>query len=149
MALTLPNLQPGRVYRRCEIEQFVGHQHGTSDFDIANAQFPRDLTTWEADLQLWRAGDEVLVQYQVFPIDRFKRLILELESTFNQHHDHLQRVAAIKQVILKGDVVFPVFLQQNDSQHRLIEGMHRAVALFRLGSPALPAFLTGYSDWFK
>ena len=52
-------------------------------------------------------------------------------------------------ILLDGRPFYPVFLQQNDPRRRIIEGMHRAVALLQLESPCLPAFLTGYRNWFS
>jgi ribosomal protein S18 acetylase RimI-like enzyme len=78
----------------------------------------------------------------------FETQVRELEATFNSHEEHRRRVQAIVEILLDGRPFYPVFLQQNDPRRRIIEGMHRAVALLQLESPCLPAFLTGYRNWF-
>lgn len=148
MRLNMPKLEEGRVYRRAEVESYIGLQTGTSDFDVVDLHFPRHLETWQHDGRGWRDGEEMLLQYQVFPMAEFKPQLWELADTFSRHEEHQGRVEAIVEVLTSGKPVFPVFLQQNDPQRRIIEGMHRAVALFHLGSPCLPAFLTGYLNWF-
>lgn len=148
MPLNMPKLDEGRIYRRAEVESYIGMQDGTSDFDVVNAHFPRSLETWHADCLGWRDDEEMLLQYHVYPLVKFKQQIVELANTFDQFEDHRNRIDAVVETFLRGELVYPVFLQQNDPQQRIIEGMHRSVALLQLGCPCLPVFLTGYGNWF-
>jgi GNAT superfamily N-acetyltransferase len=144
----MPRLDEGRVYHRAEVEQYIGKQDGTSDYDVAAIHFPRNLQTWVHDFRGWRDGEEMLLQYQVYPMAEFKEQLGGLEKAFDRHDEHHNRVQAIVEALLGGERFYPVFIQQNDSQRRIIEGMHRAVALVQLESFCLPAFLTGYRNWF-
>jgi hypothetical protein len=146
--LNMPKLGEGQIYRRAEVERYIGTQDGTSDFDVAKAHFPRSLESWHTDCRGWRDDDEMLLQYQVYPLARFKQQIVGLAKTFEQFDEHRNRIEAVVEIFKRGDLVYPVFLQQNDPQQRIIEGMHRSVALLQLECPCLPAFLTGYGNWF-
>ena len=148
MPIQMPKLDEGRVYRRAEVEQYLGKQDGTSDYDVAALHFPRNLQTWEHDFRGWRDAEEMLLQYRVYPMADFEEQFRELEEAFTPHADHRRRIQAIVEVLLDGKPFYPVLLQQNDPRRRIIEGMHRAVALLQLESPCLPAFLTGYRNWF-
>jgi ribosomal protein S18 acetylase RimI-like enzyme len=148
MSLRMPKLEEGRVYRKEEVAEYIGLQDGSSDYNVAVIHFPRNLKTWEHDFRGWRAEEEVLLQYQVYPLADFEDQLRDLEEGFNKDEKHRRRVQAIADILLQGQPVFPVFMQQNDPQRRIIEGMHRAVALKQLESPCLPAFLTGYRNWF-
>jgi hypothetical protein len=148
MQLNMPKLDEGRIYRRAEVESYIGKQDGTSDFDVVKAYFPRSLETWHTDGRGWRDGEEMLLQYGVYPLAGFNHQILELADTFGQFDEHRKGIEIIVEAFLRGDLVYPVFLQQNDPQQRIIEGMHRSVALWQLGCPCLPVFLTGYGNWF-
>jgi GNAT superfamily N-acetyltransferase len=149
MSIHMPNLEEGRIYRRVEVEAYIGNQTGTSDYDVAAAHFPRNLQTWETDFRGWRDGEEMVLQYQIFPLSVFKKKLWELESTFARHDEHQKRVEVIVKCLRRGEPVYPVFLQENDLERRIIEGNHRAVALLQLESHCLPAFLTGYRNWFE
>jgi GNAT superfamily N-acetyltransferase len=145
----MPKLEEGRVYRRAEVEQYLGEQDGTSDFIIvATLPFPRHLDTWQTDVRGWRPDEEILLQYRVYPVADFGGQLREREATFHAHEEHRRRVQAIVELLLAGSPVYPVILQENDPQRRIIEGRHRGVALWQLESPYLPAFLTGYRNWF-
>jgi hypothetical protein len=148
MELSLPRLETGRVYHRNEVDPYISYQTGASNFDIVYLQFPRFLETWDSDLWQCRNGEEMLLQYQLFDMDGLEQAIKKLEAIFDSHEEHRRRVENIGQVLSTGAPVFPAFMQQNDPQYRIIEGMRRAVALLRLGSRTLPTFLMGYSDWF-
>lgn len=146
--LNMPRLEEGRIYRRAEVENYVGTQTDTSDFGVVDLHFPRNLETWQHEGRAWRDGEEMLLQYHVYPMAEFKPQLWELADTFSRHEGEQSRVEAIVDILTRGEPVYPVLMQQNDPQRRIIEGMHRAVALFHLGSPCIPAFLTGYRNWF-
>jgi GNAT superfamily N-acetyltransferase len=148
MRISVPKLEDGRIYGRTEVEQYIGTQSGTSDFDVMASHFPRNLQTWEHNPRGWRPDEEILLQYQVLPISVFEGQLLKLDEEFSRNEDHRKRVEAIVSCLLDGARVYPVFLQENDFERRIIEGMHRSVALHRLNSRCLPAFLTGYQNWF-
>ncbi len=153
--LHYPSLTPGHVYNREEVRPYVGDQQGTSDWDVAFSHFPRDLRTWDDDLSGWRDKEPYLVQYAVYPLEDFAEQITDLQQAFlecpdakrrEEEHSRIRRIVGL---LRQGEVVYPVFLQRNDHSKRIIEGMHRAIALMQLRSPWLPAFLMGYRDWFE
>jgi hypothetical protein len=148
MMITMPKLEEGRLYHREEVGDYLGFQTGSSNFDVAALRFPKNLLTWEDDPLAWRNGEEILLQYQVFPMDALKSQVRSLDATFWELEAERKRVEAIIEILHNGEPLFPVLMQQNDPQRRVIEGMHRSVALLRLESPCLPAFLMGYRAWF-
>ena len=148
MAVRSPKLEEGRVYHREEVVEYIGDQSGTSDFDVMKSHFPRSLDCWEADPRAWRDGEEILLQYRVFPMEDFKEQMRSLEKTYMQHDSERQRVDAIVETLQSGKPLFPVLMQRDDPQRRISEGYHRAVALWWLESACLPAFLAGYRNWF-
>jgi len=149
MTLNMPWLEEGRIYQQSEVEDYIGFQTGTSDFVLVEQHFPRNLETWEHDGLGWRDGEEMLLRYLVYPMTEFMNQLWELADTFAMHEEHQKRVDKIIKHLTDGEWVFPVFLQQNDPQKRIIEGMHRAVALFHLESHCIPTFLSGYGNWFS
>lgn len=148
MTIQMPLLEEGRIYRRSDVTSYIGTQTGTSDFDVMALHFPRNLVTWEHDGRGWRDGEEVVLQYQVFPMAALKEQIWQLEESFCQRDDHRKRIDEIVEYLLSGSPVYPVLMQENDPQRRIIEGMHRAVALMQIESHCIPAFLAGYRNWF-
>jgi GNAT superfamily N-acetyltransferase len=148
MPINMPQLEEGRIYKRSEVESYIGTQTGTSDFDVMALHFPRNLDTWEHDGRGWRDGEEIVLQYRVFPMAELKPQIWLFEESFRQQENHRQRVERIVEVLLGGNPVYPVFMQENDPQRRIIEGMHRSVALMQIESHCIPAFLAGYLNWF-
>ena len=148
MTIQMPLLEEGRIYRRSDVTSYIGTQTGTSDFDVMALHFPRNLVTWEHDGRGWRDGEEVVLQYQVFPMAALKEQIWQLEESFCKRDDHRKRIEEIVESLLGGSPVYPVLMQENDPQRRIIEGMHRAVALMQIESHCIPAFLAGYRNWF-
>lgn len=149
MNLRLPDLEDGRVYRQQQVAEYIGFQDGSSDFNVVFSHFPRDLKTFEsAVVSPERVGEEMFLQYRTFALSAFIAQIRRLETLFVPLEKDLSRIETIEEKLLSGDCVFPVFIQHNDPQRRIIEGMHRCVALFRLQSPVLPTFVTGYREWF-
>ena len=90
MPIQTPRLEEGRVYRRAEVEQYLGKQDGTSEYDVAAIHFPRNLETWQTDLMAWRNSEEMLLQYQIYPMADFEEQLRELEEVFTRHADHRQ-----------------------------------------------------------
>ncbi len=148
MPITMPKLEEGRVYHREEVADYIAEQSGTSDFVVMDLHFPIRLDNFEHDPSCWRDGEEILLQYRVFPMDDFRLQICLLVETYRQHRAEWQRVEVIVKLLQAGASFFPVILQQNDPKLRIVEGYHRAAALFSLSSCCLPAFLAGYRDWF-
>lgn len=146
--LRLPELEDGRLYRRLEVEEYFGDQDGSSDFNVVFSHFPRSLVTWEHDFRQWRDGDEMLLLYRTISTVRLETQIRAFEAAFSPLEKERDRVGEIEKLLRNGNVVFPVFMQLNDPQMRIIEGMHRSVALLRLQCSIVPAFLTGYREWF-
>lgn len=141
MAVKFPELEEGRVYHRKEVAEYIGDQRGSSDFDVMKAHFPRSLDNFEYDPKAWRDGEEILIQYRVFQMKDFKERMWSLADTYRKHDSEWQRVDAIVKTLQSGKPLFPVLMQQNDTQRRICEGHHRAVALLWLESYCLPAFL--------
>jgi hypothetical protein len=128
--------------------------------------FPwRDSGPFKHDSKRYRLGEPVLLQFRVFSLIEFDAQLQGFERRFNEH-DALRdqgrsieslawrperdrdRVQKIMEKLESGESIFPVFVQQNDPQRRIVEGMHRAVAVRLLGGEKLPVFLAGYRDWF-
>ncbi len=150
MTVIMPRLEEGRVYHRQEVEDYIGWQTGTSNFDVMKAHFPRSLDTFEHNQRGWRNGEEILLQYRVFTVeDALKAQIQSLVQLFMQHEAEWKRVDVISEMLQRGNTVYPVLMQQDDPQRRIIEGNHRAAALYTLECSCLPAFLAGYRNWFS
>jgi GNAT superfamily N-acetyltransferase len=147
MSVMIPELEEGRVYHAEEVAKYIGTQSGTSDFVVAGLHFPKNLKTWEHDCTAWRDREEILLQYKVFAIEEFKLQFWERAECMKRSGEW-ERVERIVEILEKGDPLFPVLMQKNDPQHRIIEGHHRSIALLWLGSNCLPAFLLGYKNWF-
>jgi ribosomal protein S18 acetylase RimI-like enzyme len=148
MTVRMPKLEEGKVYHREEVAPYIGTQSDRSDFDVAALHFPRNLRTWEADVLAWRDREEILLQYMVFDLTEFKEQIRAIETDYMKREDHRERVEAIVEKLMQGNPFYPVLMQQNDLQRRIIEGQHRSIALLRLESECLPTFLMGYGNWF-
>ncbi len=146
--IAMPKLEEGRLYHREEVGDHLGFQTGSSNFDIAALHFPRNLDTWDFDFYARQKGAEILLRYRVFSMDALKPQLRSLEATFWEHETERKRVETIIAILQNGGPVLPVLMQQNDPKRRVIEGMHRSVALLQLESYCLPAFLMGYRNWF-
>lgn len=143
----LPDLTPGRIYCRHEVEHYFGDQQGSSDYDIVRIGFPRNLTTFECTVLGWK-DEEIVLQYRLLNAEVLAPRRESLEAQFIEKPEHEARVRAIQLLLNRGEPAFPVFFQQNDPQFRVLEGNHRLVALGRLNTPVIPAFCVGYRDWF-
>jgi GNAT superfamily N-acetyltransferase len=147
--IMMPKLEEERVYHRDEVAAYIGTQEGSSDYTIAELRFPRNLKTWEPDVTAWRDGEEILLQYTVFPMEDFKeQLGPRLAECWERKNDEWNRVERIVEILENGNPFFPVLMQKNDRERRIVEGHHRSMALLSLESDCLPAFLLGYRNWF-
>ncbi len=155
MIPNLPNLEEGRIYRRDEVSEYIGEQTGSCDYNVFKSGFPIDIETRKDDHKRYRGDKEILLQYTVLPMSTLVQQIRKNEKTYSQDSnetrriEHLDRIEKIQELLIKGDPVFPVFIQMDDPQHDIREGTHRSIALLRLNSPVVPAFLAGYPDWFE
>ena len=61
MPLNMPKLDEGRIYSQTEVENYIGTQDGTSDFDVVELHFPRNIQTWEHVGRGWRDGEKMLL----------------------------------------------------------------------------------------
>ncbi len=127
MVVRFPKLEEGRIYHREEVIEYIADQSGTSDFDVMKLHFPRSLDRWEADLNAWRDGEEILLQYHVFLMEDFKEWMWSLAETYTQSDSERQRVDAIVETLQSGKPLFPVLMQQNDPQRRI---SYRDIPLF-------------------
>jgi len=160
--LQMPVLEEGRIYSRDEVKDYICvDNEGSNDFNLMFAHFPRNLNTFEFDLEQYRRDEAAFLQYQVFSLGNFAGQIQEIQVAFDkldalrQQGKELRRpemdrdrVRLIIEKLQRREMIYPVFIQKNDPQRRIIEGMHRIVALWQLGSPHFPAYLVGYRDWF-
>ena len=148
MAVTMPKLEEGRVYHREEVADYIAAQDGSSDFDVMAIHFPWSLDGFQHNPSGCRDGKEILLQYRVFLMEDLIPQVWSLIETYRQHEAEWQRVEAIVRLLEDGAPFFPVMLQQNDPQRRIVEGNHRAAAMRWHGGDCLPAFLAGYRNWF-
>ena len=148
--LRMPLLEDGRVYSRDEVAGYIGSHCGKCEYDFVLLGFPRDICDWELGLDhdRYRAGEAMVLQYRVFAIAEFIDQLREKKKRYQARAGEWQRVRETVERLSRGEPVYPVYLQQNDPLKRIIEGNHKAVALLELGSQQLPAFVTGYRDWF-
>jgi hypothetical protein len=151
MRLTMPNLEIGNLYCEAEVRHlFVDHGGGSTDWGRVKVRFPWRLDDpRNDDMERFRSNDEMVVQYEELPITAILEQIRHLQSVFEAKPMERQRIEAIKDKYGRNEPVYPVFLQGNDSQNRISEGMHRAVALLESGATIIPIFRTGYRDWFR
>jgi hypothetical protein len=162
--LKMPSLEPGRIY---QAEDLVDHLYvdgdGTSDYNLTSQQFPFKKSAGRLvhDALSSRPNEAMVVRYQVLALSDFNTQLRDLEQLFERgdaqrdagtvirrREKECDRVQIIADKLLRGEVIYPVFIQQNDPYRRIIEGNHRAVALYRLGWNQLPVLFAGYADWF-
>ena len=146
----MPDLTVGQLYSQAEVQHlFVDHGGGSTDWGRVKVRFPWPLDDQDGhDHENFRGDDEMVVQYVELPIAELLGQIHELKRTFAARPDECQKIEVIKGMYAKGAPVFPIFVQSNDPQQRICEGMHRAVALLECGSETISAFRTGYRGWF-
>ena len=95
----------------------------------------------------WRQDEEVLYEYRVCDTEVFRPQIEELRTVFRQSCDEWSRVLKIMGVLQCCEFAFPIFTQLNDPQQRIVEGMHRSVAMLELSAESLPVLRVKYADW--
>ena len=163
----LPDLQEGSIYQQADVRDYIYiDSDGCSDYDLTAQNFPLSVgEKLEADLLSCRQNEKMFVEYQVFPILELEDELQKLEERFKRNdakrdegttkfspgfrmEKERDRVQRIVEMLLRGDVIYPVFIQKNDPHRRIIEGGHRALAIKQLGWGQLPTFLAGYRDWF-
>lgn len=144
MILRLPDLRPGVTYTFQEVEPFVA----ADDLRLVNVGFPKHLEEWPSeDILGYRPNEPVLLEYHVLPIQVLEQTILEWHKLFDESQDHKGRVAEIANRLQGGEMALPVFVQKNDPHKRIVEGFHRAVAMWLLNSAEVPVLYTKYADW--
>lgn len=149
MSVLLPDLVEGRIYSASEVEQYIGEQDGTSDYDLIVNQFPRSLDSSDIDFDNWQDGDEVLLRYELPPVQIFdEQLVIFRQRTSSSPSDRA-RVHAILDRLKAGECALPVFIQHNDPRQRILEGTHRIVAWSEIGLNPVPVFVAGYRNWFS
>jgi PAS domain-containing protein len=146
MGILLPNLVEERIYRREEVEGYIGENEGTSDYLLIRYNFPFDPVRRSVTLTGWRAEGIIDLKYRVFRLRDLEAQILERQALFLGRPEHRAKVDAIRSLLEQGQPVFPVFIYEIDPQQEIREGNHRAVALLELGSEFLPAFLPCYRE---
>jgi hypothetical protein len=148
--LRMPELVIAQIYQEADVKHLVlDHGKGSTDWGRVRVRFPWPLDDWLGhDHENFRHDEEMVVQYWEFQIANLEEQIRERQADFAQRGER-QKIEAILRLYENGEPVFPVFMQSNDPQQRICEGMHRAVALFESGSLKLPAFRTAYPSWFK
>ena len=143
MIVTLPDLEPGRTYKRTELAHLVPED----DLLQATNCFPTDIECWPIkDIQLWRRDGEVLFEYTEMDIRDALIDIQTLWRDFERRPDHRIRVEKIKRLLETEKPAWPVFIQKNDPHKRIVEGRHRSVAMMELLVPRLPVLLSKYAD---
>jgi hypothetical protein len=150
MQLKMPGLNVGKIYHESDVKHlFVDHGGGSTDWGRVKVRFPWRLDDLRSDdMEKFRRDDEMVVQYTEAPIAELSKQIHGLQRDFSTIPEERRRIDAIKATYAGGELVFPVFVQSNDPQQRICEGMHRAVALLECGAETIPMFRTGYRDWF-
>jgi hypothetical protein len=147
----MPKLELGKVYEAHEVEKYTIQPDGTNDYNLAIGSFPHDLS--DKDLacnnQAFQPGEKVLLKYLVLDLADFRTEIEQLSTIFRRQPAHWERVTKIVKVLTDGHTFHPVFVQRDAIRKRILEGMHRAVALLEMGSQVLPTFILGYRNWLQ
>jgi hypothetical protein len=165
--LKMPELEEGRVYQREDVLGYICVDgEGRSDYDLTNLHFPLKVgENHEQDPLSHLADERMLLQYRILPLVEFEGQLEGVEASFAENDSLRDKGAALPPLgfrperdtdrtrriidkLLCGAVIYPVFIQKNDPQRRIIEGNHRALALKQLRWRQLPAFLVGYRNWF-
>jgi hypothetical protein len=142
--IKLPPLEVGRTYRAVEVAAHVAED----DLEIAILGFPRDLARWpHADMLSYRPDEEVLFDYDIWDISLIRPQVEDLRVTFKGVPEQWERVSRIMGRFERGEAAYPIFVQLNDPERRICEGMHRAVAMLELGVSRVPVLQAKYGDW--
>lgn len=79
------------------------------------------------------------------PINRFISQIEEMEASYPLFPKELKRTQRIIQEINKSSILFPVYIDRNDSSLFVMEGRHRLVAFKRMGFSVIPVAVVSYA----
>ncbi|MEZ6143286.1 MAG: hypothetical protein R3B84_22190 [Zavarzinella sp.] len=140
----MPQLEVGRTYRWDELTGVV-HDEDLGPLSIG---FPKSIEYWpHEDILNCRPDEKFVFEYAEWPVERLKSHITENRELFMSHTYHRDRIQTIKNLLVQGEPVFPIFVQKNDPMNRIVEGMHRSVAFYELGADFIPVLLTKYADW--
>jgi hypothetical protein len=144
MKIRLPPLQIGKTYKASDLTQMLSED----ELERASIGFPSDIQQWpNTDILRYRPDEEIVFDYVVMPIGVLRPQIVDLRRLFRTKEDDWCRVRRIKELLERGEVAWPVFIQKNDPEKRITEGMHRSVAMLQLSIGQLPVLLSKYQDW--
>lgn len=152
----LPELAVGGTFSKEQVLQYIAQQWDSQvdDYWQATHTFPRkserrDHCDWTK--KRLNSGRAIVMEYHEFPITRFVGLIAQLRQTRRSLHD-LERIDAIKALLLDGKPAFPVWIDQhlvNLDPPAVVEGKHRLMAFAQLDLPMVPVFLLKYAEGEK
>ena len=144
MFLKMPDLIEGSTYTLEEAKPYVAED----DLKLIQIGFPKSIKNWpNEDLLQWRSNEPILFEYRKVLILEFESQIQEYYRLYQKSVGHDERVRSIIKKLERGETAYPVFVQKNDPQLRISEGMHRAVAMWLLKAQFIPTFLTKYKCW--
>jgi hypothetical protein len=82
--------------------------------------------------------DEIKYYYKEEPISIFIDTIEEMESTYDEFVDELNRTEHIVDLLENGNKPMAIFIELNDKDNFIMEGRHRIVAFSWFGLDKVP-----------
>lgn len=146
--IAMPPLQQGRIYAAEEVQSLFTKTEGECDFELLSDYFPFDPRTFGRDPERFQEGEKIYLQHWLLPMKHLRGQAEEFGQRPDGLSDFSERTAEIQEGLLRGEVALPLFVQRNDPQFSVIAGAESLVALLRLESDRVPAFLLGYRNWF-
>lgn len=108
------------------------------------AKFPSTLyATLQADLKdvsewLRCKPQELQLRLTRLPSEKFYQMVQEMLGTYEEFPEDEARTRKILKAIQSGEPVLPVFVEDGDPTHFIMEGRHRIVAFIQSGIAEIP-----------
>ncbi|MDY3556298.1 hypothetical protein R5W24_005461 [Gemmata sp. JC717] len=149
--IQMPELIPGKMYRREEVARYIALQGdgGADDYYHATNMFPRKGADKMIRNRAMISGKTVVMEYQEFPLERYRTWREAGLKKFSSSND-LERIKTIRGLLESGSPAFPVWVDKHLTELDplpVFEGNHRLLAFFELEVPTVPVFLMKYEEW--
>ena len=93
----------------------------------------KDVSEW-----LDKEIEKIKFYYKDEPISMFNETIEEMQSTYDEFIDELERTEYIFKLLDNGNKPMAIFIKLNDEDNFIIEGRHRIVAFNWFGLDKVP-----------
>ena len=119
------------------------------------AQFPSNLhTTLQADLKnvsewLRCKPQDLRLRLTNLPAERFYQMAQDMLGTYEEFPQDEARTRKILRAIQSGEPVLPVFIEEGDEHHFIMEGRHRIVAFIQSGIAEISVAFVGQDHEIK